>query len=246
MMSGRLMPLPAWACPTWTPCGVGYRGGSCRRSRGRPQRSTVADLSRIDAVSPLSIVPGGGSGTDHDMQRGIGSLARVERSGSLADGSAVCLERVRTSAHNLPLQRTRLIGRDQDVLAARKALLDAEGHLLTLTGAGGCGKTRLALQVGRELVDAFDDGVWLSEFASLADASLVPQVVATEALTASLQRLELLLVLDNCEHLVEACAELADRLLADCPGLRILATSRADPPRERGGLPGGPACPALH
>ena len=80
--------------------------------------------------------------------------------------------------HNLPVQRTRLIGRDHEVVAARKAVVDSGGHLVTLTGAGGCGKTSLALQVGRGLVGAFDDGVWLVELAPLADSSLVPHAVA--------------------------------------------------------------------
>jgi hypothetical protein len=80
--------------------------------------------------------------------------------------------------HNLPLQRTRLIGRDHDVVAARKAVLGAAGHLVTLTGACGCGKIRLALQVGCDLADVFDDSVWLVELAPLADPALVPQAVA--------------------------------------------------------------------
>src|SRR5437762_6680447 len=129
--------------------------------------------------------------------------------------------------HNLPLHRTRLIGRERDVAAVRQAVLEREGHLVTLTGAGGCGKTRLALQVGRDLADAFDDGVWLLQLAPLTDQSLVAQAVARavgvteqpdrsllEMLVASLEPRQLLLVLDNCEHLVEACARLADRLLA--------------------------------
>src|SRR5438105_7856029 len=141
--------------------------------------------------------------------------------------------------HNLPLQRTHLIGRERDVAAVRQAVLRSEGHLVTLTGAGGCGKTRLALQVGRELVEAFENGVWLVELAALADPLLVLQVVARalevseqpdrpllDTLVAYLRPLHLLVVLDNCEHLVEACARLADQLLATCPHLRILATSR--------------------
>src|SRR5438874_6637638 len=141
--------------------------------------------------------------------------------------------------HNLPLHRTRLIGRERDVAALRQAVLEREGHLVTLTGAGGCGKTRLVLQAGRDLVDAFADGVWLVELAPLVDPLLVPQAVARalevteqpgrpilETLLAKLQSRQLLLVLDNCEHLVDACAQLADRLLTACPRLRLLATSR--------------------
>jgi non-specific serine/threonine protein kinase len=123
-------------------------------------------------------------------------------------------------------------------MAEVKRLL-ADQRLLTLTGPGGCGKTRLALAVGHELVEEFEDGVWLVELASLSDPALVAQTVAftlgvreqpgrplTETLTDYLRPREVLLVLDNCEHLVEACANLAVALLRACPRLRILATSR--------------------
>jgi predicted ATPase/DNA-binding CsgD family transcriptional regulator len=112
-------------------------------------------------------------------------------------------------------------------------------RLLTLTGAGGCGKTRLALATTGELSEGFEEGVWLVELAPLADPSLVAQAVAaalgvreqpgrsmTEMLSGYLGSKKLLLVLDNCEHLIEACAELAEALLRSCPGLRVLATSR--------------------
>src|SRR5438067_12464287 len=80
---------------------------------------------------------------------------------------------------NLPAQRSLLIGRDEAVVAVRELLLHAVGRLVTLTGAGGCGKTSLALQVGRDLLADFPDGVWLVEMAPLSDPSLVPQAVAT-------------------------------------------------------------------
>ena len=114
-----------------------------------------------------------------------------------------------------------------------------ETRLLTLTGSGGCGKTRLALAVASELVEGFEDGVRMIELAPLADSSLVAQAVAstlgvreqpgrslTETLSDYLASKKVLLVLDNCEHLIEACAELAESLLRSCPELRILATSR--------------------
>ena len=124
-------------------------------------------------------------------------------------------------------------------------------HLLTLTGPGGCGKTRLALAVAGELLAAYPAGAWWVELAALAEPSLVPRAVAsalgvpeaagqsmTEAVANYVGEKRLLLVLDNCEHLVEACAELAQALLAACPNLTILATSR-----EHLGVPGEIAWP---
>jgi predicted ATPase/Tfp pilus assembly protein PilF len=144
------------------------------------------------------------------------------------------LERFR---HNLPQQWTSFIGRERELAEITRLL--GEQRLVTLTGAGGCGKTRLALQVAADRVDAYPDGAWLVELAALADLGLVPQAVATalglreepgRPLTATLldylRTRELLLLLDNCEHLVDACAGLVETLLRDCPGLRVLATSR--------------------
>ena len=112
-------------------------------------------------------------------------------------------------------------------------------RLLTITGAGGSGKTRLALEVSRDLLEAYSDGVWLVEFAPLSEEALVPKAVAeavevperpdeplVDTLTEVLDSRELLLVLDNCEHLLEATARLVDVLLDSCPNLRVLATSR--------------------
>src|SRR5215218_5792640 len=139
--------------------------------------------------------------------------------------------------HNLPLERTSFIGRERETLEVKRLL--AMTKLLTLTGAGGCGKTRLALKVASDLVEAYPDGAWLVDLAPLAEAELVPQAVAQalgvreqpgqallETLEDSLRSSKLLLVMDNCEHLVEAVATLVDALLDSCSGLRVLATSR--------------------
>jgi predicted ATPase len=112
-------------------------------------------------------------------------------------------------------------------------------RLLTLTGAGGSGKTRLALEAARDLIESYPDGVWLIELAPLSDEELVPKAVAealevperpvqppAETLAEVLRSSELLLILDNCEHLLEATARLVDKLLDSCPHLRIMATSR--------------------
>jgi predicted ATPase/DNA-binding CsgD family transcriptional regulator len=141
------------------------------------------------------------------------------------------------SPHNLPTRLSSFIGR-QDELAQVRELLHTQ-RLLTLTGAGGCGKTRLALQVASEFADTCEDGAWLVELDALGDPSLLPQTVAsaldvheqkgrspTETLIDDLRPRRLLLVLDNCEHLVQAVAELTSALLQACPTLVILATSR--------------------
>ncbi len=133
---------------------------------------------------------------------------------------------------------TSFVGRVREQVEVRRLLHAA--RLLTLTGAGGCGKTRLALAVAGEVGADYPDGVWLVELAELADPSLVPQAVAEAlglreepgqpilvTLTTYLTPTRLLLVLDNCEHLAAACAELVTVLLAACPQLRVLTTSRA-------------------
>ncbi len=139
--------------------------------------------------------------------------------------------------NNLPIQLTSFIGREREISQV-KGLLSTT-RLLTLTGAGGAGKTRLASQVAAEALDDFPDGVWMVDLAPLADPALVPQAVAA-ALSAAeqpgrpllstlgdaLRYKSLLLVLDNCEHLQAASAQLAEHLLRSCQALQILATSR--------------------
>jgi predicted ATPase/DNA-binding SARP family transcriptional activator len=139
--------------------------------------------------------------------------------------------------HNLPLALTSFIGRDRELQEVAR-LLD-RNRLLTLTGAGGAGKTRLALEAATARVSRCPDGVWLVELAGLGDPALVPAATASalgltlpsqrpalEGLSAQLAQWRTLVILDNCEHLVAACAVLAEHLLGACPGLRILATSR--------------------
>jgi predicted ATPase len=147
-------------------------------------------------------------------------------------------------ANNLPLQLTSFVGRARELAAVGEAL--AAHRLLTLTGPGGTGKTRLALQLAAHVAGEYPDGAWLAELAPLADSALVPQTVAVAVgvreepgrplaatLADALRTKRLLLVLDNCEHLLPAVAPLAADLLAACPGLMVLATSRA-PLRVRG------------
>lgn len=142
--------------------------------------------------------------------------------------------------NNLPIQLTSFVGREREMERVLQ-LLD-ETRLLTLTGAGGSGKTRLALQVAGRLVDAdsgtYPDGIWLVDLARLADPDLLPQAVASglglrdEGLRPLIEQLvdyfrsrKLLLLLDNCEHLIESCALAADKFLRAAPALTILATS---------------------
>jgi predicted ATPase/DNA-binding NarL/FixJ family response regulator len=139
--------------------------------------------------------------------------------------------------HNLPLELSSFVGRKQEI-AEVKALV-GNTRLLTLTGPGGSGKTRLGLAVASEVARDFGDGVWLVELAPLSDPDLVPQALAsvlgvreapgsplTETLSDHLLSRTMLLVLDNCEHLIGACTSLAEALLRHCPNLRVLATSR--------------------
>jgi predicted ATPase/DNA-binding CsgD family transcriptional regulator len=139
--------------------------------------------------------------------------------------------------HNLPAPLTSFVGRERELAEVKRLL--AGTRLLTLVGAGGCGKTRLALQAAREVLEEYADGVWLVDLASLSDPDLVPQAVAsalsvseqpgrsvTESLVRYLRPKVVLLLVDNCEHLVSGCAILADALLRGCPALRILATGQ--------------------
>lgn len=139
--------------------------------------------------------------------------------------------------NNLPLQLTSFIGRERELADVRR--LFSTTRLLTLTGPGGCGKTRLALQAAAELVDEFPDGVWLVELAALTDPALVTQAVAGTlgvgeesgrplgtTLADATRSKRLLLILDNCEHLIDASARLTESLLLAGGGLRVLATSR--------------------
>ena len=140
-------------------------------------------------------------------------------------------------SNNLPIQLTSFIGRAREI-AEVKRLLGA-ARLVTLTGSGGAGKTRLALQAAADVVEGYSDGVWLAEFAPIADPALVPKTVAsalnvpeqpgrdiTETLVDALRSKALLLLLDNCEHLLAACRDMTATLLRRCPQLCILATSR--------------------
>jgi predicted ATPase/class 3 adenylate cyclase len=139
--------------------------------------------------------------------------------------------------NNLPAQLSTFIGRDRELSEVR-ALLESS-RMVTLTGAGGCGKTRLSLQVAAEMLDGTGDGVWLVEMAAISDPDAVPSAISgalgiaprpgravLETLLDALGPQDILIVLDNCEHLIDACAKIADALVRRCPRVHLVATSR--------------------
>jgi len=165
-------------------------------------------------------------------------FAAILASGSTAADEAV-KDRDQTSrTHNLPVPLSRFVGREEEVAEFTDLLSGA--RLLTLTGVGGAGKTRLAVRLGWHLLDSYRDGVWLVRLDSLGDPDLVAGTVAralqveepsdgswSDALIEHLRSRHALLILDNCEHLLAACSRLTMALLQSCAGLQILATSRA-------------------
>src|SRR5438477_11066022 len=147
------------------------------------------------------------------------------------------LRSLEATPNNLPQQVTSFIGRGRE-LADAKRLLEGT-RLLTLLGMGGLGKTRLSLQIGADVLEKYPDGVWFVDLAPIRDPSLVPSATAQvlgvreeagkplmQTLCEHIKDHKLLFILDNCEHLVSACASVADALLRGAPQVRILATSR--------------------
>ena len=222
-------------------------------------RLTQEELAEAAGISPRSV---------SDLERGINRTARKDTAvllaGALnltgrvaelfvaaargrvpaADVLAAMERDAAAAGHNLPVPLTSFIGREQEL--AEVARLVGEARLVTLTGTGGVGKTRLAAEAAAGALTRFADGVWLADLAGVGDAGLVPVAVlqalgvrqeggvpAVEALAYRLRSADLLLVVDNCEHVLDACAQLAGMLLRGAPGLRVLATSR-----EALGLPG--------
>ena len=212
---------------------------------GRTVAETIHDVVHGEAQPVTSINPD----IPLPLERLIGSCLekRVERRVQTAAELAEQLQRLRRRPHsagardksrnNLPQQLTKFVGRQHEMAQIR----DIWGHtrIVTLTGPGGIGKTRLSLQIAGESLPAYDDGVWFVELASLADPGLVAQTVAAtlglreevsrpiaDTLADYLEARHLLLVLDNCEHLLSAVARLIDMLLRRSRGLHVLATSR--------------------
>jgi len=142
-----------------------------------------------------------------------------------------------SAKHNLPVQLTSFIGRENEINQVKQFI--SKHRLVTLTGAGGCGKTRLAIEIARSLIGIYRDGVWMVKLASLSDPSMVVETLAgdlqireepnrplVDTVVDHLKKRHILILIDNCEHLIESCAELVIKLLGSSPDLKILATSR--------------------
>ncbi|MBK7971848.1 MAG: tetratricopeptide repeat protein [Deltaproteobacteria bacterium] len=183
-----------------------------------------AALSKLELDASLATPPG--------------ALEATQAPDAIAETHALTPARVAARVRgNLPHPISSFVGRTREIDEVSALLRGA--RVLTLTGIGGIGKTRLALRVAGTVGDEFQDGVWLVELAALDDPTLVADAVARalglpgqagppphDSLSDFLRPKQALLVLDNCEHLVEACAELAESLLLDAPRLKVLATSR--------------------
>jgi predicted ATPase/class 3 adenylate cyclase len=186
--------------------------------------ATTAALVGVDGLVDLG---------EHVLA-GLGTPERVYQAGK---GSFPALRSVGAVPSNLPPERSVFVGRERELGVV--ASLVRSARVVTLTGVGGVGKTRLAIQGAAGLAAEFPDGVWLAELAPLIDAALVPSAVAsavgasvagrleaTEAVCRFLALRRALVVLDNCEHVIDSAASLVDRLLGAAPRVRVLATSR--------------------
>lgn len=189
-----------------------------RGVRLRPYPATVASLADALGLSA------------HDR-------TRLERSASLDRAPRGFVGKAQFANHNLPAERTSLIGRDREIEEIAELL---EHHrLVTVCGSGGVGKTRVALRVAQNLQEARPDGVWFVELAPLSNGELIPSTIAQAmklrlqskgerlcALASAMRRMRVLVVLDNCEHLVADVAPTVEKLLANCPHVVVLTTSR--------------------
>jgi predicted ATPase/DNA-binding CsgD family transcriptional regulator/tetratricopeptide (TPR) repeat protein len=166
------------------------------------------------------------------------AVVEAGRAGLLGGtGTSAAASAADSRPNNLPFQLTTLLGRDQDLVEV-KSLIEAH-RLVTLSGSGGVGKTRLALRIGVDLLDVYPNGAWLCDFSPISDPILITSAVAkvlvvrerqnrplAESIVESLKGKRALLIFDNCEHVLDATAELVDEILHNCPNIQILATSR--------------------
>jgi predicted ATPase/transcriptional regulator with XRE-family HTH domain len=187
-------------------------------------------IARLTELAAASHVP-------FDGEHGVEEVSRVGERDFLGENSVEFIGDSLKRTHNLPIQLTSFIGREKEISDVVQLLHSS--RLVTIHGSGGTGKTRLCLEVAAQVQESYPDGAWLVELAPLTDKDKIPQLINTTlGLIASRSRSALdllvdflgnkrmLLLLDNCEHLIDACARLADRLLQACPQLTILASSR--------------------
>jgi predicted ATPase len=247
--------LAEQAWPTAEPVRVrmGLHTGEAESRDGDYFGTTVNRAARVMAVghggqvlcsaATASLVESDASLVDLGEHR-LRDLDRPMHLFQVGAGTFAPLRSLDTLPGNLPVQLTSFVGREHEMLAVSKAM--GASRLVTLTGTGGVGKTRLALQVATDAVTGFPDGRWLCELAVASDPDAMAQVVAVtlgltprqgvalrQAIAEFIGTRRLLLVLDNCEHLLDPAAELVGLLLGRCPHVRILATSR-----EAFGIPG--------
>jgi predicted ATPase len=229
--------------------GPAYRGQVFDRCAALSQVACAGQvlLSQASASLVADDLPAGAGLTGLGLHR-LGDLRPAERVWQLRHADLPAefppLRSLDAHPHNLPVELTSFVPRDAELGEIDRLTEDA--RLVTVTGSGGCGKTRLALHAAAGRIGKYPSGVWLAELAALRDTARVPATIAEALrlrrrgpdwepadLAAAIGTGELLLVLDNCEHLVRSCAEVTDGLLRACPELRILATSR-----EPLGVPG--------
>jgi predicted ATPase/class 3 adenylate cyclase/DNA-binding CsgD family transcriptional regulator len=211
----------------------------CARIRaiGHGGQTLISDATRELVVESL---PDGAELRDLGLHR-LKDLGRAERIWQLVHPDLAHefppLRSLDAMPTNLPAQVSSFVGRDAELAAVRQAV--RENRLVTLTGTGGCGKTRLALHAAADELDAFPDGVWCAELAAVGQGTDIAQAIAgvfglreefgrpvIETLTEQLRDLDALLVVDNCEQVLDAAARMIESLLHACPRLRVLATSR--------------------
>ncbi len=201
-----------------------------RGARTRPYRETIVFLGRALDLSPER---------EALLARAVGSAHPPRRRSERLNGSLLRVVRPEpqtTAEHNLPFELTSFVGREHEI--AEIAALLREHRLVTVVGAGGVGKTRAALQLGRELLDACTDGVWVADLAPLANEALVDGAVAAalrlpanrgsllESILTFLKTRRLLLILNNCEHVVIPARNVAASIVQACASVHVLATSR--------------------
>jgi predicted ATPase len=213
------------------------RGTLARKLGPRyPDRFTVEEIDQLAAFLELSGSERAALLTGHGHVTDLPPSATVSHTNGAAGPISTAMPAV-AGGTNLPLPLTSFIGREWERTAVKRLL--AVSRLVTITGAGGIGKTRLAVQTASEHAYLYPDGVWLVELAGLIEAALVPAAVTsalglrpaltgppTDGLVKAIAARTLLLVLDNCEHVIGECARLAEALLEACPTLTIVATSR--------------------